>query len=651
MDDLANLPGRSGGRVPRGNDAGLCGPQRLAAQLLPLFRRLPDLEEDMGNPAAPQRGDTCLWKARKLGLRHRYISLVLSCMGLSCQPCSLGGALIVAAPQYIVNSGIADAGGAGVVASSFGVGLVTANLAGFHLSRICPTSSMFMLTAVLGLAGVLSGGLLTVAGKPFAGMLLAAFLVGCAQSLHVLARTFYQAEVVKEQLVGNSETAEAAPMLVETRGSLQDGQAFVSGWVSASNILGIAIAALVTAQVDCAGATNLGLLCTTGILLYSFLLLLLSATGSTSSSTARLEAKEEAEHEEELAQEGDFFRMWHFWKVCFLIFTMAIAREAQKFLIPLIGAEHGLHTSFVGHVAFMSQMESLATAQVGGFLMESFGIFPVVLVSLLLSAVGIQFHCLHGIRFYVQGASLLGLGCGLCAGAAIALSIQYAPKNPSQKRLFLNGSRFFNSSADVLLPLVVGFVVSAEGTLLVGTGLALCTLCSAAAALLSFLPSDSRSAESVQVPDMDFVIPLKAAGPFTRTVLEAIHVNYAPRKIHIICQPTVREATSKLMVEWSLPRGKVAFVDEETYFQKVMGLKRTDLKASFKGVGPRDFGWWWQQLLKLGAGQCIEGISENFCVWDADLIVLKPWPLLQKGKCFVAPHATRKPTSPARRKS
>ena len=46
---------------------------------------------------------------------------------------------------------------------------------------------------------------------------------------------------------------------------------------------------------------------------------------------------------------------------------------------------------------------------------------------------------------------------------------------------------------------------------------------------------------------------------------------------------------------------------------------------------------WWQQLLKLGAGQCIEGISENFCVWDADLIVLQAWPLLANETCFVAP--------------
>ena len=148
---------------------------------------------------------------------------------------------------------------------------------------------------------------------------------------------------------------------------------------------------------------------------------------------------EAAEDVEELHAE-DCFRTWQFWKVCFLIFTMAIAREAQKFLIPLIGAESGLHTSFVGHVAFMSQMESLVAAPVGGFFMESLGIFPVVLVSLLLSAVGIQFLCMHGIRFYVQGASLLGLGCGLCAGAAIALSIVYAPEGPpSRKRSFLNG--------------------------------------------------------------------------------------------------------------------------------------------------------------------------------------------------------------------
>lgn len=94
------------------------------------------------------------------------------------------------------------------------------------------------------------------------------------------------------------------------------------------------------------------------------------------------------------------------------------------------------------------------------------------------------------------------------------------------------------------------------------------------------------------------------------------------------------------MVEWSLPRGKISFVDEESYFQKTFNFSREDLKQAWKGTkSPRDFGWWWQQLLKLGAGQCIEGISENFCVWDADLIVLEPWPLTDPNstQCYVAP--------------
>ena len=199
----------------------------------------------------------------------------------------------MAAPQYIVNSGIGSAGGAGIVASSFGLGLVTANLAAFQLGKFWPHWSMFLLSAALGLAGVASGALLTVQGKPFAGLVSATFFVGFAQSMHVVARTFYQAEVVKEQLAGHAETAEATPMLKETRGT-QEGQAFMSGWVSASNILGIAGAAFATAVVDCTSATNLGLLCTTGISLYTFLIILLFATASASSPKTESTALQEA---------------------------------------------------------------------------------------------------------------------------------------------------------------------------------------------------------------------------------------------------------------------------------------------------------------------------------------------------------------------
>ncbi|CAE7242127.1 unnamed protein product [Symbiodinium sp. CCMP2456] len=569
-----------------------------------------------------------------------------------------GGLLIVAAPQYIVSAGMGGAGSAGLVAGSFGLGLVFANLVAFKLGSVLHPWLMCIVAASTGLMGVVLGGVLTEPQLRLYGLTGAAGLVGFAQSLHVVARTFYQAEEVR------------------------DGQAFVSGWVSASNIVGIAAAAFVTSFVDCTVYTNLGFLCGGGFLLYAGLILLLTCSSalqgrkmqklhhesaeseaSTPTEAEDLEAatlpapQKQSEAGAHAATQGTLPTLpavpassqnssrlawisWQFAKVCFLIFTMAIAREAQKFLIPLIGAENEISTSFVGNVAFMSQMESLVAAPLGGLLMECLGILPLVLVSVLLSAVGIQVLCMPGMGFYVQGASLLGLACGLSAGAAIALSILHAPKERSKS--FMNGCRFFNSSADVVIPLVVGSLASSSGVLVAGSTLTLSMLASVCVALFSFelqliLP-DSR--KDVRVPSMDFVIPLKAMGPFTRTVLEGIFSHYAPRHIYIVCRQEARKAVSQAMVEWSLPRGKISFVDEESYFQKTLNFSREDLKQAWKGTkSPRDFGWWWQQLLKLGAGQCIEGISENFCVWDADLIVLEPWPLTNPNstQCYVAP--------------
>ncbi|CAE7493280.1 unnamed protein product [Symbiodinium sp. CCMP2592] len=578
-----------------------------------------------------------------------------------------GGLLIVAAPQYIVSAGMGGAGSAGLVAGSFGLGLVVANLVAFKLGSVLHPWLMCIVAAATGLMGVgglVLGGVLT-APPPLRlyGLAGAAGLVGFAQSLHVVARTFYQAEEVG------------------------DGQAFVSGWVSASNIVGIAAAAFVTSFVDCTVYTNLGFLCGGGFLLYAGLILLLTCRRALQGrEMQKLESESEAStpppglcmEEKDLeagicgqaAPQGPLqvspspavptlptapassqnssrlsWISWQFAKVCFLIFTMAIAREAQKFLIPLIGAENEISTSFVGNVAFMSQMESLVAAPLGGLLMECLGILPLVLVSVLLSAVGIQVLCMPGMGFYVQGASLLGLACGLSAGAAIALSILHAPKERSKS--FMNGCRFFNSSADVVIPLLVGSLASSSGVLVAGSTLTLSMLASVCIALFSFelqLILPDSSSQDVRVPSLDFVIPLKAMGPFTRTVLEGIFTHYAPRQIYIVCRQEARNSVAQAMVEWSLPRGKVSFVDEESYFQKTLNFSREDLKKAWKGTkSPRDFGWWWQQLLKLGAGQCIEGISENFCVWDADLIVLEPWPLTNPSstqsatQCYVAP--------------
>ena len=380
------------------------------------------------------------------------------------------------------------------------------------------------------------------------------FLI-CGETRHVVARTFYQAEAVG------------------------DGQAFVSGWVSASNIVGIAMAAFLSSFIDCTIYTNLGLLCGGGLMLYACLILFTCSAARRGHIVRQklpepeatppgpgaglhnedIEAtvaaspcqKEKSEAMPALAAPKRASRMsWlssQFAKVCFLIFTMAIAREAQKFLIPLIGAETEIHTSFVGNVAFMSQMESLIAAPLGGLMMEHLGILPLVLVSLLMSAVGIHILCIPRIDLYVQGASLLGLACGLSAGAAIALSILHAPREHSKS--FMNACRFFNSLADVIIPLVVGSIASSGGVLLAGSTLTLSMLAAICVALFCFdLRLVLTDSKDVRVPSMDFVIPLKAMGPFTRTVLEGIFTHYAPRRIYIICQQEAREAVSLAMV-------------------------------------------------------------------------------------------------------
>ncbi|CAE7935174.1 unnamed protein product, partial [Symbiodinium sp. KB8] len=124
--------------------------------------------------------------------------------------------LIVAAPQYIVSAGIGGASSAGLVAGSFGLGLVFANLVAFKLASVLHPWLMCIVAASTGLMGVVLGGVLTAPQLHLHGLTGAAGLVGFAQSLHVVARTFYQAEEVGDE------------------------QAFVSGWVSASNIVGIA---------------------------------------------------------------------------------------------------------------------------------------------------------------------------------------------------------------------------------------------------------------------------------------------------------------------------------------------------------------------------------------------------------------------------
>lgn len=141
--------------------------------------------------------------------------------------------------------------------------------------------------------------------------------------------------------------------------------------------------------------------------------------------------------------------------------------------------------------------------------------------------------------------------------------------------------------------------------------------------------------QSLAVPDLDFVMPLKAVGLVSQAVTESVFYHYMPRCLYIISSGDEIEILKDITGTWDVPKGSIVYVEEETFFVERFGMKKSSFEQFYfkrdasKG---REFGWWWQQLLKLGAAQVIPGLSENFYVWDGDLIVLDPWPLALKGR-------------------
>ena len=151
---------------------------------------------------------------------------------------------------------------------------------------------------------------------------------------------------------------------------------------------------------------------------------------------------------------------------------------------------------------------------------------------------------------------------------------------------------------------------------------------------------------------IDIVIPIKQEAYTLRSVLASVHEFYHPRTIYLVAPNSVLNTVERLMTDWEeLKTCTIVLIDEHDFFFKSHGFDRTNLEIHFnamlhnrtttthtthtthttttsEGIKDREFGWWYQQLIKLGAGQCIPGLSPIFVVWDADLIPVKRWPLL-----------------------
>lgn len=130
--------------------------------------------------------------------------------------------------------------------------------------------------------------------------------------------------------------------------------------------------------------------------------------------------------------------------------------------------------------------------------------------------------------------------------------------------------------------------------------------------------------------NIDFIIPIKKIGLFTKAVLEGIHLFYNPKRILIVTNKTEIDILEKeILLNWR-ENTIIEFIDEETFFLKPFGLTMTDLKKEYerfeKDENHREFGWWYQQLIKLGA-YMNNDITDEYVVWDGDLIPLEKWEL------------------------
>ena len=124
----------------------------------------------------------------------------------------------------------------------------------------------------------------------------------------------------------------------------------------------------------------------------------------------------------------------------------------------------------------------------------------------------------------------------------------------------------------------------------------------------------------------DFVIPLHRYHYMVRTVIEAIHTFYSPRVIYIITPGRFSQIIKKVSKDWIVK--KIVVIPEETFFLKKYKMLYDDIKNMFNNTpneNSREFGWWYQQLIKLGAYTQIPNLSDPYIVWDSDLIPLIKW--------------------------
>ena len=126
----------------------------------------------------------------------------------------------------------------------------------------------------------------------------------------------------------------------------------------------------------------------------------------------------------------------------------------------------------------------------------------------------------------------------------------------------------------------------------------------------------------------DIVIPLYQVRWNTRAVLEGLTTHYQPRSIHVIAPGAQARSLQKMSQDWDV--APLYAHEEEEFFQPI-GLTKDRICAEIDlGQSLYTPGWFYQQLLKLGAFEGIDGLSEWYVVWDSDLLPVDTWNLIEQ---------------------
>ena len=126
----------------------------------------------------------------------------------------------------------------------------------------------------------------------------------------------------------------------------------------------------------------------------------------------------------------------------------------------------------------------------------------------------------------------------------------------------------------------------------------------------------------------DIVIPLYRIRWNTQAVMEGLTYHYQPRSIHIVAPSEQVDELNKLIGDWDT--APIFTHKEEVIFVEQCGLTKDDICNELDlGESLYTPGWFYQQLLKLGAYEGIKDLTEWYFVWDSDLLPVATWPLTQ----------------------